>query len=252
VQLNHTAVIIQARSGSQRFPKKVLQPFYGRQSLFETLYTRLKAQCPVPIVLATTTSENDRALEELGTALGIPVFRGSEQNVLQRFIDCARQFQIDTVVRVCSDNPFLDPQAINQLLNAYRNEAADYISFRIGDKPSILTHFGFWAELVRVPSLEKVQELTRESLYLEHVTNYLYTHPEQFKIRWLPGPEFIDPNSTMRLTVDTRQDFEVAQRVYLELMKGNPAFGLKDVVNYVEQRPELLAGMKQEIERNSK
>ena len=115
---------------------------------------------------------------------------------------------------------------------------------------AIKTHFGFWAEYVTLEALEKVQALTQESLYHEHVTNYIYTHPQDFKIKWLETPKVLQGREDIRLTIDTQQDFIDAQEIYKHYVDNNMT--IEDLVSYIDQNPSLLEKMKKEIKQNSK
>ena len=122
--------------------------------------------------------------------------------------------------------------------------------FLVNDKPSIKTHFGFWAEYVTLDALEKVQTATQESIYHEHVTNYIYTHPDDFKIEWLKTPEVLQGREDIRLTIDTEQDFIDAQEIYKYYVDRNMT--IQDLVNYIDKNPGLIEKMKKEIKLNAK
>jgi spore coat polysaccharide biosynthesis protein SpsF len=106
------AIIIQARTGSTRLANKMLKPFYQNQTILQIIIENLKRDIDLPIILATTNNPNDDCLEQVAEENGIFCFRGSEENVLQRFIDAAHQYQVDVIIRVCADNPFLNPAYI--------------------------------------------------------------------------------------------------------------------------------------------
>jgi spore coat polysaccharide biosynthesis protein SpsF len=178
--MNNLGIIIQARTGSTRMPEKVIQPFYHDQTILDLLLEKA-IKLNVPVVLATTVNPSDERLCTLAEKHQVPVFRGSENDVLDRFIQAVRQFGFSKIIRVCADNPFLDLAGLQTLVTAFEQSDADYIGFQLaGNKPSILTHFGFWAEAVRLDALEKASILTSEKLYHDHVTNFILFLP----IRW--------------------------------------------------------------------
>ena len=246
-------IIIQARLGSTRLPGKVLKHFYDGKTLLETLLEKLHKIQGASIIVATSENTNDDRLESFLKNRGELVFRGSESDVLSRFVEAARTNAIDGIVRICSDNPFLDIEGINKLIESGRCSDADYIGFRINDKPSILTHFGFWGEFVRLSALEKVAQTTPAgSSAHEHVTYHIYNHPDDYKCEWIRTPEFLQGREDIRLTVDTPEDFTNAQTVYADLMDENREFTLSDVVTYLDKHTAIKESMARNIDYNIK
>ena len=186
-----TGIIVQARSGSTRLPQKVVLPFYKGQSILQIILERLKGnKQQAPVILATTTAPGDDAVAEMGKAAGVEVFRGSEHNVLQRFIDASGAHDLDGVLRVCADNPFLHLASVETLLEA--NFTGDYLSFTLnGEKPTILSHIGLFTELTRRSTLLRARASTTDKLYLEHVTNFLYQRPAWFDCALIPAPKAV-------------------------------------------------------------
>ncbi len=244
--------IIQARLGSTRLPGKILLPFYEGKTILDIVINNLRQIKGTSLVVATSESAANDALVEFLDSRNIDVYRGSEDDVLERFIRTAKEYEIDGIVRICSDNPFLDMKDMRYLVEEANRNDVDYIGFKINDMPSIKTHFGFWGEFVKLSALEKVTSLTDDKLYHEHVTNYIYTHPDDFKINWLMTPLTLNGRSDIRLTVDTVDDFQVAQEIYASIKNQNPSFTISDVVNCLDCHPELLKKMKNQIEKNSK
>lgn len=245
-------IILQARTGSTRMPEKVIRPFFNEKSILDLLIEKVQ-KLGVPAVLATTDNPSDDRICELAVRHNFPVFRGSENDVLDRFIQAARQYKFDKIVRVCADNPFLDLAGMKTLIEAFDKSDADYLSFQLaGNKPSILTHFGFWTEAVRLDALEKAQELTNEKLYHEHVTNFVYGNPEIFDVRFIRADSLVFSRTDIRMTLDTPEDFQVQQQIFATIRKENPNFGIPEIVNWLDQHPEILEVMKTEIEKNQK
>ncbi len=243
-------LIVQARVGSTRLPNKILLPFFEQKNIISIIIEKLKSLPNTDIVLATTTNEKDTILVDTAKSLNVKSYRGSENDVLARFICAAKQCNATKIIRICSDNPFLDITSLRELVEIGEKSNNDYVSFLVNGKPSIKTHFGFWAEYVTLEALEKVQALTQESLYREHVTNYIYTHPQDFKIKWLETPKVLQGREDIRLTIDTQQDFIDAQEIYKHYVDNNMT--IEDLVGYIDQTPSLLEKMKKEIKLNSK
>lgn len=248
----NTGIIIQARLGSTRLPGKILLPFHGEQTIIDILMDKLHQASSSTIVVATTTDPRNNLLVEHLQSHGELVFRGSENDVLDRFVKAAEEYQLDGIVRICSDNPFIDPEGIKTLLNKAQDSEADYIGFRINDLPSIKTHFGFWGEYVTLNALKKVASTTDDGQAHEHVTIHIYTHPEEYRCEWINCPDFIQGRDDIRLTVDTQEDFNNAQKVYADLIAEHPNFGLKEIVGYLDEHEALKTSMKRIITQNTK
>lgn len=247
------AFIIQARLGSTRLPGKILLPFYKNRSILDLLIEKLQQVPEAKVILATSVSPLNDELEAFARAKNCEVYRGDETDVLKRFIDAAEKYGVEQIIRVCSDNPFLELASIRRLLAAVEKEPSyDYVSFQVGGTPSIKTHYGFWTEYVTLEALKMVYETTTDPLYHEHVTNYIYTHPESFKIKWLDVPNELEKHSDIRLTIDTQHDFETASKIYADLVShvSYPCIG--DIVEYLDQHKAYYQLMKKEISLNSK
>ncbi len=251
-QGNSYGIIIQARSNASRLPGKMTMPFYDEKTILELLLMRLKqAITHYPIYVATSKNKADDAIQKMANNLGVPVFRGDETNVLMRMLDAAHFFKISNVIRVCADNPFLNVNSILTLIETHKNDPVDYISFEVGDNtPAILSHFGFYAELVKTAALQKALSTTANSYYLEHVTNYVYTHPEEFLIKFIKAPANIYNRTDLRLTVDRLQDFEIAQKIFSVMIKND--FSQEELVNFIDSNSEIKSSMLQMIEQNRK
>jgi spore coat polysaccharide biosynthesis protein SpsF len=245
-------IIVQARTGSTRMPEKVILPFYQDQSILDLLLEKAK-MTDVTVVLATTVNTSDDRICVLAGKHGIPVFRGSENDVLDRFIQAARKFNFEKIIRVCADNPFLDLPAMRTLISGFEKSDADYLSFQLaGNKPSILTHFGFWTEAVRLSALEKVQQLTSEKLYHEHVTNFIYGNPSLFHVKFMQADPQVFSRTDIRMTLDTPEDFDIQQKIFAAISKENPNFAIPEIVSWLDRHPEILERMKSEIRKNQK
>ncbi len=241
--------IVQARLGSTRLPGKILLPFHDGKSIFELMLDKLKSIPGTDCIVATSESPVNDPLQEICRTAGVKCFRGSEDDVLQRFIDAACFYGADRIIRVCSDNPFLNVPAILQLIDTAGGSDADYIGFDVDGTPSIKTHYGFWTEYVTLDALRMVKELTAEKIYHEHVTNFIYSHREVFRTQWIPVPGCILEHKDTRLTIDTAQDFETARRIF-DAVGDDGSF--ESLFGYLDVHPEIQQSMKVQILSNSK
>ncbi len=250
--MSDLGIILQARTGSTRMPEKVILPFYQEQSILDLLLEKVK-KLHVPMVLATTVNPSDDRICRIARKHNVPVFRGSENDVLDRFIQASPQFGFNKIIRVCADNPFLDFSGMQTLISEFELSKADYLSFQLaGTKPSILTHFGFWTEAVRLEALEKASQLSSEKIYHEHVTNFIYSHPELFNVQFIQADPLVFSRTDIRMTLDTPEDFEIQQHIFASISAKNPNFGIPEIVSWLDRHPEFLERMKKEILKNQK
>lgn len=238
--------------GSTRLPRKILREFYKGQTLIEIVIRNLQKVDGTKVIVATSENPNDDELVAFLEERNIPVFRGSEKDVLSRFIGAAGANGIDGIVRICSDNPFLDWQGVADLIEKTKTSDADYIGFRINNTPSIKTHFGFWGEFVTLNALKRVNSTTDDMMAHEHVTIHIYTHPDEYKCEWIECPTYLQGRNDIRLTVDNEEDFVNAQQVYSSLCEEKAFFGIEDVIKYIDSHTALQMSMKKMIQNNQK
>lgn len=247
-------IVIQARSGSTRLPAKILLPFDGQRRIIDIILENIRRQCPgKKIVLATTDNPADDRIADIASEAGVLCYRGSENDVLLRFIGAAEKFGIDRLIRVCSDNPFLRADSFAQLFSAHdANPQADYVAFAFPDgRPTIKSHLGLYAELTTLDALRRAAAATRQQLYIEHVTIYLYTHPDDFRCCFLPLPDAVSNRTDIRLTLDTQSDFDILRRLYREF-SGAPDRSVEALMALIDANPDYGRIMKQNIQQNEK
>lgn len=249
------AFIIQARVGSTRLPKKILRPFYGERTILDLLIVKIKENfVGYPIILATSNNAQDNILEEIARKYGISFYRGDEANVLKRFATAAEHYDVKRVVRICADNPFLDVKELDRLVfYAEAHKEYDYISFMVNNSPSIKTHFGFWAEVVKAEALHDVLQSDVPAFYQEHVTNYIYEHPDSYKITFLEPNKLVLNRKDIRMTLDTESDFVLLQELYNNLVGKYPGgFGINETIQYLDTNPLYKDSMVKQISKNTK
>lgn len=249
-------IIIQARTGSTRLPQKMILPFCNGKGIFELLLARLTTHFAkrLKIVVATTTATGDDIIANIASRSGAIPFRGSESDVLGRFIAAAEQNAISRIIRICADNPFLDMDSIDRLIETMDDNAlTDYVTFAKSDgTPAMKTHYGFWAEAVKRTALERAAAMSDAPIYHEHVTNFIYTHPAHFKLELLPIPDVLDHNGRLRLTIDTKDDFEISSKIYHKLTESGKQITIDNVVHTVDEVPTCYAEMERQIKKNTK
>jgi spore coat polysaccharide biosynthesis protein SpsF len=227
--------IIEARMKSTRLPGKVLRPILGKPML-ELLIERLKQAAYVDqIVVATTEYDSDDPIEELTKRLNVGCFRGSEDDVLNRVLRASQHYAADIIVEITGDCPLIEAEKIDQMLRSFQYMDYDFMANRLdGSYPPGLGHRIFWRK-----TLEKVDRLTQDPIDKEHVTLYVWEHPEHFSVYHFQNN--LDPKYwNIRLTVDTKEDFDFIQAIFEELYPRNPKFGLYDIIDLLERKPELI------------
>ena len=246
-------IIIQARTGSTRLPSKILLPFYRDLCIIDLMVMNIRQACPnIPVILATTDQPQDDVLVSFAKEKNIFCYRGSEDDVLQRFIGAAEEFGIDRFIRVCSDNPFLQPDTFKTLFAVHSTSSSDYVAFGFSDgRPTIKSHLGLFAELTTLDALRRVSSLTDKKLHREHVTIYLYTHSEEFNVCLLPISEELEKRPNLRFTLDTMEDFVLLQQLYAEFVETTDK-SLLALLQLIEKDPIREVRMKENILRNEK
>jgi len=242
------AIIIQARLGSSRLPGKIIKKIYKDKTVLDILLKKLKI-LKTKIIIATTTNNSDRIIVETAKKHNLDYFCGDEQNVLKRFIDCAIKYNISDIIRITSDNIFIQPSLITPLINQNLNK--DYISYKVDNRNVVLTHWGFFAEFVTLKALKKVLKLSDDKRDREHVTYYIYNHPEEFDIEFWDVPKDLNRND-IRLTIDTIEDFKICQKIVNYLKEKDLEWHYKNILEYINNNPKILERMKLNINKVEK
>lgn len=226
--------IIQARMGSTRLPKKVLSDIVGRPMLWHIINRVKEAESIDRVILATTENSIDDEIVSFADDGKIDVFRGSEEDVLDRYYQTAKEYDVANIVRITADDPLKDPVVIDKIVNIYMQNNADYVSNTINPTYPL----GLDAEIFSFTALEKAWIEADEKYDREHVTPYLYTNPDKFKIL---NVEHDGENlSHLRWTVDTKQDMDFAREIYKQLYNKGEVFLMDDILGLLEKHPKLL------------
>lgn len=229
-----TLIIVQARMTSTRLPGKVLLPLAGVPMLTRLIERLRRVRRADGIVIATTTNTTDDPIAALCAEQGVPCHRGSEHDVLSRYADAARLHGADTVVRVTSDCPLIDPALIDQVMAAYAEGGSDYVSNML--PPT--WPYGMAVEVFSAAALAQAHAEATQAAEREHVTPFLYWHPERYRLRNVASPVDL---SQHRWTVDTPEDYELVSRLFEHLMPTHPHFTQADVLALLDQHPDWIA-----------
>lgn len=224
--------VIQARMGSTRLPGKVLEPLGSRSVLAWVVRAAREASEVDEVVVATTTSVEDDAVALEAQRLGAVVVRGSEQDVLSRFLLAVKSFSCDAVVRLTSDCPMLDPAVIDAVVGVWRADPmCDYVSSVL---VRTLPH-GMDVELASVAALHRADAIAVDH-HRVHVTSAIYTAPSAFDVRGLLyAPDAHD----LRITVDTPEDLAAIRA--LVRLRGEATADRREVIHVLRTHPEVTA-----------
>lgn len=229
-------VILQARMGSQRLPGKVLRLVAGKPMLEWCLLRLAEAQRCRRVLVATSIAEADDAIEHFCVQRGTPCFRGSEDDVLLRYFKAAQKFQVDPIIRVTADCPLIDARVLDDMLAAFAASETDYLSNTLERTFPL----GLDLEIFTAAALTRAQREATQRYEREHVTPFLYQHPEQFKLeRFKNETDW----SHLRVTVDTFEDWQVAENVYAHFVQTGRGhrFTLHELLQLASAQPELFA-----------
>lgn len=203
--------IVQARMGSARFPGKMLRLLGGRPLIQWVIERSLRAIQLDELVLATTTNRIDDELVSAAVRMGVTVIRGSEHDVLSRFVMAAKRSNASAVVRICADNPLIDPDEIDRLVNYYLQNRPDYAFnhlSRLGSKYAD----GFGAEIMSAEVLYEMDRAARQQDQREHLTKYIWDNQHAFQIGVIQAPNFL-AHEGLKFDVDTPEDLAALERV---------------------------------------
>lgn len=207
-------VILQARYNSTRLPGKALEVIAGRTILEHCLRRLIKAGV-AHVVLATTWEPEDDVLAVIARRLGVGVYRGDSADVLRRFANAARFFELDPVLRATGDNPAVDVQAPGRVLAALRLTGADYVI------ESGLPH-GSAVEGMTAAALDTAAALAHEQYDREHVTPFIRTNRHMFTVAEVSAPASLT-RPEVRLTVDTREDLDTVRELFFRTQSDEPS-----------------------------
>ena len=225
--------IVQVIMGSTRLPRKVLKKIRDR-SVLDYVIERLKFCEKInDIVLATTTAKKDNALEEYAVSKGVSYFRGAEQEVLSRYYKAAKKYNADVVVRITSDCPLIDSRVVDKAIRKHIENKVDYTTNTI----KRTYPRGLDVEVFNFDVLEDSYKNADEKYQREHVTPYIKEHPEKFKLQNIEAKGKLK-RPDIRITVDTKKDFELIEKIILHF--DNLNFKAKSIIDVLDEDPELL------------
>ena len=230
--------ILQARMSSTRLPGKVMMKIDNENTMLDCVINQLKnSKQTKNLVIATTEQKEDDVIVELVKRREIKYFRGSKKDVLDRYYQCAKKFNFSEIIRITSDNPLIDYEIVDTVVEHFKSNNYDYITI---DRPQISTFhqtypWGYNVEVFTFSALENAWQNAKLTSEREHVTPYFYKNNEIFKQTSIENSEDL---SRFNCTVNTKYDLELIQKIYSNIKK-RPIL-LSDVIKLFKANPELV------------
>jgi spore coat polysaccharide biosynthesis protein SpsF len=235
-----TLVVVQARTGSTRLPGKVRLPLAGKPLLVRMIERVRAATTPFDLVVATTVEASDDPLVDLCKEADIPCFRGHPTDLLDRHYEAARAHGtgVDTVVKIPSDCPLIDPAVIDRVLAAHASSTNDFTS---NLHPATYPD-GNDVEAIAMEALAIAHREADRPLEREHTTPFIWERPERFKLGNVTWETGLDYSMSHRFTIDYPEDYAFIEAVYDALYTPErPIFSLADILSMLEARPDIMA-----------
>ncbi len=214
---------------------KTMAELAGRPSLLHIIERLQRVPSLDGIVIATTTEPEDEVICECARTADVPVYRGSSADVLARTLEAATWVGAATIVAIAGDCPVTDPAIVQSAIEEFRRHRPDYatINPRGYNYP-----IGISVEVFPTALLELIEREALEPRDREHVTLFIYEHPERFRLLGFP-PSERHYRPELRLTMDTPEDYKLIAALYDALYDSDPCFGLDAVLDYLDTHPEL-------------
>lgn len=229
------SVIIQARMGSTRLPGKVLMTICGKPALQHIIERARFAKLINQIILAIPDTKENDILEEFALKNSVECYRGSENEVLERIYLAAKKNNCGVIVEITGDNPLIDPEIIDLAVEQHLNTKADYSCTNYAGK---LLPVGLDVGVFNFQALESAYKNAKDPYNREHVTSYFYENPSVFSNTNVIIPKYLE-DSSLRLTLDTKEDYELIAKIFEKLYKSGNIFKTKEILGLLKDQPEL-------------
>ncbi len=236
-----TLGIVQACCHSREYHCRAARKLGGR-SVLEWVIRRVTDSLRLDGVIVLTCDDADHRFMRTLVPPDVPVFVGTKSDSLGRFSQALEQYPTYSIVRVRGDNLFIDPTLIDRLVTtADAQRHCDYVSYCLRDgRPAIHSPLGIFAEWVRSNALHKAARAAKHAEDREHVTRYIYSHPDKFKIRLIPAPAEID-REDLRLTIEMEEDWDHVLTMYEAL--GPERMDWRRIADLLHHHPALRSRM---------
>jgi spore coat polysaccharide biosynthesis protein SpsF len=229
--------VIQSRMGSTRLPGKVMMPLAGKPLLYRMHERVAASELSGNIIIATTKEETDVPIIELCEENNLNYYRGHSTDLLERHYKAAKIFNADVVVKIPSDCPLIDPKLIDKVIK-YCIENFPKYDFVSNLHPATYPD-GNDVEVMTMKAIEDAWQNAKLPLEREHTTPFLWENPDKFRIGNVIWETGLDFSMTHRFTIDYKEDYDFIKTVYDELYSENNMFKLDDILNLLDDNPEI-------------
>ncbi|MBA4407773.1 acylneuraminate cytidylyltransferase [bacterium] len=224
--------------GSTRLPGKILKELSNKPMLWHIVNRLSHSKIIDEVIVATTDLPEDDEVQKFCETNNVLFYRGSSEDVLSRYYETALKFNAEIIIRITSDCPVIDPIIIDTMLEYYFQENE---SGRLGYLSNVHPRTfprGLDTEIFTFTALGKTYNEATQDYEREHVTPYIYNHPELFSIKNFANEK---DYSFHRWTVDTREDFMLIDEIYKALYRKDELFLFEDIIKLFERRPDLFS-----------
>lgn len=231
----NTIIIVAARIDSSRLPGKSVKILHGKPMLEHVLDFLKFSKLTNRIIVATSVLKHDDKIEEICKKSNVDCFRGSPEDVLKRYYECAKIFNGDLIVRVTADNPLVEPELIDRAIKLCSKNNFDYVT-------NMFHHtypLGYTVEVMTFEVLKKNHENQHDQLAREHVTYHIRKNPKMYNTGELFAPSGLE-RSNWRLTVDYIEDFQLIEEIFKKLYRPSRYISYQEVVELLDNNDELL------------
>ena len=226
-------IVIQARTSSNRLPGKVLKDILGKPMLQRQI-ERITDNIEIPLIVATSEDKSDDQIQFLCKKIGVECFRGDLENVVLRFFNCAKKYNITHIIRIGGDDPLIDPLCINKLITLHKETNKEFLYASNDDG----WPYGCAAELISVTAIEKILKYTKKDYYLEHTIPFILDNPSMFTILRVHGPKNYQ-NQNLSLSVDYIEDFLLIEKIFKELSINDRFFSMQEIIDLLNKKPDI-------------
>ena len=223
--------IVQARCGSTRLPEKVFALIDGKPLIWHVVMRLKQAKKVDEIIIATTDNARDDVIETWCRENNVLCFRGNEDDVLNRYYEASRHFPSDVVVRITADDPFKEPEVIDEVIDTLLDGDYDLVTNNFPPSfPEVLDCEAFYFKV-----LEEMEKKSEDSFEREHVTQYVYRNPDKYKIGNVACEKQL---SHYRWTIDNIEDLQMVNAIY-EKRHGQGTLLMEEILDIIEKNPEI-------------
>ena len=234
--------IVQARMGSTRLPGKVMKKIMGRSMLWHIVNRIEKSKFIDKTIIATTRDKKDDVIEDFANKYHLGIYRGSENDIVDRFYNAAEKYNADVIVRIWGDCPLIDPEIIDYTMEKFLSYKADYANnFNPPTFP-----VGMNVEIYSFNTLEQIWKETNNPFFREYPFEYIYANQNSFRAIYAKNDRDL---SDIHWTVDYIEDFELIKFFFVKLYSKHKVFNMKNILDLIDKHPELRE-VNKELRRN--